>query len=106
MIILSLLTTVVAILTMNLADVHQLQMLSMTLEILALTSAYFILPKSLLFGFVTLYSSLQYLIHSSFALLPISLKPTYVSFTLLAISYFGMDWIKSQKPQLVQRLEN
>ncbi|CDW74064.1 UNKNOWN [Stylonychia lemnae] len=68
-------------------------------------SAQFIMPRSFLLGFLTIYSISQYLLHLVFTFLPISFQDTYLNFGLLAVSYFIIKELREKRSREVETFE-
>ena len=84
-----------AYLAHNLCDYMQLRVATSVIEILAFTSAQFVMTHNIFLGFIVVYAFTQYITLTFMSLLPLFLQSSYLTFGLLALSYVIVDYLKA-----------
>lgn len=100
LILLSLLSTTFSFLAFNLCKTQeQLQIITHAIELLSFLACSLLLNNSLFISFIVVYSFAQYITQTFISLLPYGYQPGYLSFVLLALSYYVIEWVNKNYPR-------
>eukprot|EP00347_Sterkiella_histriomuscorum_P010325 403376742 len=106
LILLAILSTTFSYLAFNLCQTQeQLQTITHCIELLSFLACSIILSNSLFISFIVVYSFSQYITQTLISMLPNHYQAGYLSFVLLAFSYYLVDWTKKNYPSEVEYYE-